>query len=475
MDATYKTSNRLLPLITIMAIDGEGHGKPVFHAFVKHENKHILSSLLTDFQRSYQSNDTYLILIDKDFSEIAALKDNFPDSKINLCAFHVSRAIQRGLTRMDVGKEVASEVLDLFMRQVYEDSKEEFLRIQEKITALIPRSSLEYFQKWWRDAEMWASSYNKDICNLGIKTTNHVESYHQKIKKFLSQTVTLPQAMKNIMQYDKQDMTGFYDRELMEKGTRQYYTVVDDPHDEFIANHVTQYAADLIRKQVRLATLNEYEIHVTSPGFYDVSSGTSCYTANFTQCECSFFRGFALPCRHIVAVRKHCSLPSADLTTVNPRFLKRRVNIDEAPPETCRMRRSTKNSALTLEGKYARSKDILTSISSFICLLGETEFERKCRDLESLLDGWKKGKDVAIMVSVLMGICLLILTACSFQQEIYIIALQDHEHLFAVPSLKVASVPSVSYLLLTGLSRNHILIEVRPYSLVCSMEVSLRT
>ena len=42
VDATYKV-NHLYPLLTIMVLNGEGHGMPVFHAFLAKEDKVIYS------------------------------------------------------------------------------------------------------------------------------------------------------------------------------------------------------------------------------------------------------------------------------------------------------------------------------------------------------------------------------------------------------------------------------------------------
>ena len=66
MDATYKVNHYLYPLLTIMVLNGEGHGMPVFHAFLAKEDKIIIEQCLRIFQKLFDSEKTTCFVIDKD-------------------------------------------------------------------------------------------------------------------------------------------------------------------------------------------------------------------------------------------------------------------------------------------------------------------------------------------------------------------------------------------------------------------------
>jgi len=79
LDFTYKTNKYLLPLLTVMAVDGEGHGLPALHAFVKKEDTEFIAKCLTALSSKYDTGLTCCFMVGKDFAEISALELMFPD------------------------------------------------------------------------------------------------------------------------------------------------------------------------------------------------------------------------------------------------------------------------------------------------------------------------------------------------------------------------------------------------------------
>ena len=115
MDATYKVNPYLYPLLALMVLNGEGHGMPVFRAFLAKEDKVIIGQCLRIFQKLFNSEKTTCFFIDKDMAEQAALGAVFPHVPGNLCHFHISQA--------EEFRKVPEE-LELFMCQVYTESLE---------------------------------------------------------------------------------------------------------------------------------------------------------------------------------------------------------------------------------------------------------------------------------------------------------------------------------------------------------------
>ena len=144
------------------------------HFFIVRGSANLVESAIETLRNSYEYENIKCVLIDKDFGEINALQKYYPCAKINLCLFHVSRAVKRACARFSLSTQQKQAVHDTFMCQVAASSKEKYDEIKEQIADALSPEDLRYFADcWWKCPEMWATYLNHDICNLGIKTTNH--------------------------------------------------------------------------------------------------------------------------------------------------------------------------------------------------------------------------------------------------------------------------------------------------------------
>jgi hypothetical protein len=399
MDATYKTNNRLLPLVTILVIDAEGRGRPAFHAFVKHENAVTITDVLKDFTETYHNQETQLVLIDKDFSEMSALADILPGARVNLCSFHVSQAVQRWLRSKKLDEDTISRLHELFMRQVYVESIAEFEELKDEMSREMGNTCLNYFQKWWSNAQMWASAFNRDTCNLGIKTTNHVESYHQKIKTFIHAQMSLPETIKQLMRFDEQSIACMRNEETIASFTRAYNVCFPDDEDRELSTNLTVYGQELLRKQIALSRNTKYSIaEEKESGVFSVTFGNQPpHHTSIVQCDCAFMRRFRLPCRHIFSLRSHCKLTLVDISSVNPRFLKvspsSAIESKQASTSWSVIHKAPMKKSMSAEDKYGKCKEIMREMTSYLPLCGQVDFVAKCGVLKHLLHGWKNGKN----------------------------------------------------------------------------------
>ena len=104
MDATFGTNNAGMDLFAILA-ELDGTGIPLAYCFVqtisvedtRHSGPGALTAILDQFLRVLKSEglDPAFFGVDKDFSEIAAVKQVFPSAKVQLCFWHAKRAIQQ--------------------------------------------------------------------------------------------------------------------------------------------------------------------------------------------------------------------------------------------------------------------------------------------------------------------------------------------------------------------------------------------
>jgi hypothetical protein len=294
------------------------------------------------------------------------------------------------------------------MKQMYVDSLVEYEQLKDEIAGKVENQGLRYFMSWWENAKMWASSHNRDVANLGVKTTNHIESYHQKIKKYVHAQLSLVDAVNQLLAFDTQSIRNMQDEKLISSCSRSYNVCFHDEEDREIASVLSGFAQDLVRKQAVLASKTGYTAiqEGQQDGMFLVAYDDKApYRTSVTKCDCAFWRAFGLPCRHILFVRRISNLSLLDESSINPRFVKKKGQLPQLLHEI-HLEAENYQQAPTIrkystpEMKYKKCKDIMSSMSAYLCLCGESDFISKCRMLENLLDEWKKGKKVIPVVSL---------------------------------------------------------------------------
>ena len=102
MDATFGTNNAGMDLFALLA-ELDGTGVPLTYCLVEtvsidntcHSEPGALTAILDQFLRVLKAGglDPAFFGVDKDFSEIAAVKQVFPSTKLQLCFWDAKRAI----------------------------------------------------------------------------------------------------------------------------------------------------------------------------------------------------------------------------------------------------------------------------------------------------------------------------------------------------------------------------------------------
>ena len=119
MDATNKTNHYLLPLLTVICIDQNGAVHPVLHAFIRQRTKLSWGLVWTSWWIITTAVKTSAIFVDKDLSEVVAIKSDMPQVEISLCRFHMKQAIKRAFQ----GKGLAAHIVKALQDIIYLSNK----------------------------------------------------------------------------------------------------------------------------------------------------------------------------------------------------------------------------------------------------------------------------------------------------------------------------------------------------------------
>ena len=83
IDATYKTEKCNLPLLTVMIVDGSGHGRSGWHLFRVRECASFVESATESVRNSYDYEHTTCVLIEKHFVPNNTLKRHYTGKNVN--------------------------------------------------------------------------------------------------------------------------------------------------------------------------------------------------------------------------------------------------------------------------------------------------------------------------------------------------------------------------------------------------------
>ncbi|GFR71393.1 LOW QUALITY PROTEIN: zinc finger SWIM domain-containing protein 1 [Elysia marginata] len=395
MDVTYRTNKYLYPLLTAMVIDYDGHGIPIMHAYLSKEDTGTIEHCLRVFSEKNSFSRTHCFMVDKDMAEIAALGAVFPGIPINLCHFHIHQAVKRAM-KNKVPADAVDKIVDLFMYQVYTESEEEFLEVKNKIIDMVPEEASDYFRThWWQKSHLWAASQQINIFKLDVNTTNHLESYHNKIKANLNEKVKLSKALSLLLSFDNNKILESNKLLLIAANTVSYDQRDRDGASKIITKTLSKMAARLVKEQLQVARKTSYIINACADSLFTISYREKVYQGNRNLCNCSFFLQMGLPCRHIFALRRFLDLPEVDCDELAAhRFSYRRIIRDLpealAGQETGEMITVQDNnpSVSTVEGRYLKAKNVCQKFIEHLSVVGSNEFQDKIKQLEDLLQMW---------------------------------------------------------------------------------------
>jgi hypothetical protein len=233
-------------------------------------------------------------------SEIAAIRQHMPSVKIHLWSFHASTAVKRALKSKNVPPTMSECLQQLFKQQKSYLVRQEYDALKEKMTSLSPPDVKHYFENsWWNDPSSWAASFSESPC-FHLTTTNHAESYHQKLKRTLSSKSSLSFCINHLLHSGKLLIQTRSASSIIDAISFHYNSKHSSATISEIQNHLTPFASRLVAEQLVVSEQITYNFEPVDdePGMYSVQAtteGSRVHKANDCNCDCEFFYNFALP------------------------------------------------------------------------------------------------------------------------------------------------------------------------------------
>lgn len=326
-DFTYCLNICRMPLFVIQIVSGNNFSKVVGLAIVEKENQEHLKLIFETFKEynpDYVNIQTFMV--DKDMAEIAAIRESFPEAHIFLCLFHVLRAVRQWCDTHRMQDDARKEFNSFFAKIAYSRYEADYVaNVKElrdatnKCKSVESKLFYEYFMNNWNNCkEMWVKYVRISKFNAGDNTTNRLESFNGKLKKFVMRYSDLDmfyQDTNKALEYlNEADELKMFNHIAKTKNYRIFKNpLLNAVHARF-AETTTQYFAMMVRDQLIIFEENESQYEISEK--YECSNAylvgrKNKNTEHFTselECECEENQRKLIPCNHIFALRNHLNL-----------------------------------------------------------------------------------------------------------------------------------------------------------------------
>ena len=116
-------------------------------------------------------------------TELASIKEVFPNVNVKICAFHCIQAMLRALSKFQLSSDEKNHIMSLFRTMVFVPSEYAFENALQELN--LRYSSVEgfpeYFESNWENCkDLWAGYGTKEVITLNNNTNNRLESKNQK-------------------------------------------------------------------------------------------------------------------------------------------------------------------------------------------------------------------------------------------------------------------------------------------------------
>lgn len=201
-DGTYKLNNRDMPLVTQLAVDGNGETEIISIFVCQSESRESIGSMIEAFQEFNPAwEKTRVILGDKDFADRSVYQEMFPNAVLQICSFHVLRIFNREITpaKRNISAVQRGQALEILEKLVYSRSQHDYDDFYQSLIDLGFVEVTKYFDNNWHNIkEEWTLFGRNQHSNYLNETNNRSESLNQKIKMISSRHANLSRFFENL-------------------------------------------------------------------------------------------------------------------------------------------------------------------------------------------------------------------------------------------------------------------------------------
>ena len=192
------------------------------------------------------------------------LKEEFLNAVILYCQWHVMKAMFKGMSDCGVEKSNRDECCRIIQLLVHAESEVQHKELKQELIDEANDALERYFEDNWEECRsMWAMFERDQHMHFANNMNNRLESHNHKLKDLTSRSSSLSDMFQNVLLYARTSAAEYSQQSFTEEFTAQSGGDTDTPTTQEIRSVCTQYAAELILEQLKLAESVSYEFAVS--------------------------------------------------------------------------------------------------------------------------------------------------------------------------------------------------------------------
>ena len=419
VDATYKLNDLRLPLYVMLVVDGNGESEIVGLMLAADERQETIRQMMVYFKDlNPKWNEINCVMADKDMTERQVIKEELPQAGLLICLFHTMRTFRREVTteKMGISNDERIQALEILQCMAYSKSESSYQVLYEQLLSTRLNTVIQYFNDNWHPIRNeWVEGFKNKYTNFLNSTNNRLESINQKLKAVVSSHSSLLEFNKQLqsclsslrVERDHRAASIFQKRPVCLNNLKEY--------ELQYYNKCTPFAFKHIQKQLTLHEKCGKILENGLNGFFTIESKKGNLQVSSEKCHCDFFTSMKLPCRHILALRKHLSYPLYCESICDRRWTKDHyfmshrifksceqplVGVEQVPEDsdglsiTVDTRKEKK--ILSQHDKYRKAFEVTRTLASLASEASGKLFQNRLATLHQILDSWKNGKEVIL-------------------------------------------------------------------------------
>ena len=303
------------------------------------------------------------------------------------------------MSELDCKNAEKQELGVLLQKLINSQNQEEYDKLHKELEKF-NTGFLQYFNKNWHSCQnFWVMHFRKKLRTHGNNTNNKIESHNQKLKKYVSKTMRLPEAIENL--------SSFIDETYAKSSFNRYANLKTKIDQRNTDGELIKFslmcnpkAFQIVNDELRILESVKFEIIEESDETYSViykikdSTFNVSVAKSMNDCTCLCFSNFGLPCRHIFACRKKYIGTIFDENLIPNRWRKEFEKQDDLEELSTVLTSTSVNKRIsskpkTVIEKFNTAYGICRDIATFLSSCGEKEFQEKIEILKNLKNEWQ--------------------------------------------------------------------------------------
>jgi hypothetical protein len=252
-------------------------------------------------------------------NEIRVLQSHFPEARVLICYFHVRKYLKEMSGNKDFGAISRDDrnIVDMVVGKLIRSADDTIFAVHwtslvELCTRIGFQGFVHYMDRNWNNCkDMWVVGRRSQLPHFRNATNNMLESWFGKFKGCVSSDYSMAQCIKSLVETSTRTENEYkYHKDRLGRNVNAGY----DEEMSNVLRLTTHFLAGQIESQYSsgLENANSYVFEERDGSDVVIVRGhsrTSIISKLDWSCDCDFAASMKLPCRHVIAFRKHANVP----------------------------------------------------------------------------------------------------------------------------------------------------------------------